>query len=112
MFRSIVPAGASPYPFLMARVKGPLLESPDGKTRLQVWFNDAGAAHSGNHWTWIVRSHWLLGGSVVAQGYLGGEQAARGEPVPARWTGERSLSITFLNGRYSGDQAQAIVRLD
>ena len=35
-------------------VTGPTLVSPDRSQTIQVMFNDAGAAHSGNHWTWLI----------------------------------------------------------
>ena len=112
-YRAIVPYGASFTPFVMARVKGPLIESPDGDAKLQVWFNDAGAAHSGNHWTWLVKDNPLFGKSVVAQGYTGAEQAVSGsgEPIPVDWIDNTSFSISFLSGRYTSAQEKRIVKL-
>src|SRR5438128_1009446 len=64
-----VPRGAQFEPFYFYSVPGPPVSLPNGKT-LQVYFNDAGAMHSGNHWTWVVASDWITGRRVVAQGYV------------------------------------------
>lgn len=111
-YRAIVPSGASFTPFVMARVEGPVVESPDGSTKLQVWFNDAGAAHSGNHWTWIVKDHFIFGKKVIAQGYLGAEQAVSGEPLPLSWIDNSSFSVAFLNERYGDAQNKELVKLE
>lgn len=110
-YRSVVPSGASFTPFVMARVKGPFVESPDQSTKLQIWFNDAGAAHSGNHWTWIVQDHFIFGKRVVAQGYLGPEQAVSGEPLPLSWIDNSSFSVVLLNERYGDASRKELVRL-
>jgi hypothetical protein len=110
-YRAIVPSGASFTPFLMARVEGPIVESPDGSIKLQVWFNDAGAAHSGNHWTWLVQDHCVFGKRVIAQGYLGAEQAVSGKPIPLNWIDNDSFSVAFLNGRYGDSQEIKLVEL-
>jgi len=110
-YRAVVPSSASFTPFVMARVEGPVIKNPDGTVKLQVWFNDAGAAHSGNHWTWLVRNHGLWGKRVVAQGYLGAEQAVFSEPIPLRWIDNASFSVTFINERYGDAQKKEIVKL-
>jgi len=99
---TIVPAGASPLPWLLARVNGPLLRTPDGKTTLRVYFNDAGAAHSGNHWTWVVKEHALGFKTVELAGYCDTSVAVRGAALPHEWTPEGRLRIEFLDRRYGG----------
>src|SRR5262245_23140597 len=80
-----IPRGARFLPWVLASVDGPVLRSPDGQRRIEVYFNDAGAAHRGNHWTWIVEDSWLLGRRVVAQGYLGPDVRFGEAPVPIKW---------------------------
>jgi hypothetical protein len=53
---AVVPRGASLQAWTLARVDGPELKSPDGRRVVRAYFNDAGAMHSGNHWTWIVEN--------------------------------------------------------
>ena len=98
IYFEIVPRGASMIPFLVASVDGGGIESPDG-AQYHVWFNDAGAAHSGNHWTWIVGSNPIFGKHVVTQGFLGAEQAIDGEPLPLTWEDDHPV-VQFRNGRY------------
>jgi hypothetical protein len=101
IYFSIVPRGASFFPWTMARVDGPTLRSPDGQRTVHVYFNDAGAMHSGNHWTWIVEDSWLWGRSVVSAGYLDPGIAVKGEPVPLEWGPHNEVQVRFLPGRYS-----------
>jgi hypothetical protein len=102
-YREFVPWGASPQPYLLASRDGPAVTSPDGAVVLRVVFNDAGAAHSGNHWTWFVTHSTLWGRRVVAQGYLGdmvavGVDGVRA-PLPLRWLDDRTLEVEFRTHR-------------
>jgi hypothetical protein len=99
---AIVPRGASFYPWTMARVDGPTLKSPDGQRTVRVYFNDAGAMHSGNHWTWVVEDSWFWGRRVVNQGYVGPEVAVRGKTVPLEWGPHNEVRVQFLAGRHKG----------
>ena len=54
VYRQVVPIGADFFPFWIASDGGPTLASPDRQRIVRVVFNDAGGAHSGNHWTWLV----------------------------------------------------------
>jgi hypothetical protein len=98
IYHSVVPRGASPLPYLLASVAGGTIESPNGK-KYDIWFNDAGAAHSGAHWTWIVSTHPVFGKSVVAEGYLGSEYAVEKSPVPVSWDGDNPV-VDFRSSRY------------
>jgi len=100
---TFIPYGASPIPFLFARVQGPILTSPNASRTLTVYFNDAGAAHSGNHWTWVVENHWLFGSRMVTEGYLGGEIAVSGDPVPHTWSDGNQIEVRYLISRYGRD---------
>lgn len=95
-----VPRGVSLEPYLLASVNGGEIISPNG-THYEVWFNDAGGAHSGNHWTWIVQDHIVFGRSVVTEGYLTSEfvVGADRKPFPVAWEGNRPV-IEFADGRY------------
>ncbi len=103
---AIVPLGASPLPWLLARVDGPVLRSPDGGTTLWVYFNDSGAMHSGNHWTWVVSEGSLGFRRVVAEGYLDGSVAVKRAAVPCEWLPDGSVRIHFLAHR-RGDESVA-----
>jgi hypothetical protein len=102
VYFGIVPRGASFYPWTMARVDGPTLKSPDGQRTVRVYFNDAGAMHSGNHWTWVVEDSWLWGRRVVSEGYLGPDVAVRGASVSLEWTPRNEVRVHFLSGRHKG----------
>ena len=56
--RHFVPAGAGFTPFLFHSTKPQAMVSPGGRT-LHVRFNDAGAMHSGFHWTYLYTDHWF-----------------------------------------------------
>ena len=99
-YRAFVPWGASVQPFVLGRADGPVLSSPDGSRRVHVYFNDAGAAHSGNHWTWFVENHWLLGRRVVEAGYLGRGVVTGGAPLPVSWSAGNEFRVDFSNSRY------------
>lgn len=99
IYHSFVPRGASLIPYLFASVDGGTIESPNGQV-YEIWFNDAGAAHSGAHWTWIVATHPAYGKRVVAEGYLGSEYAVEKQPVPLSWDKDIPV-IEFQTSRYS-----------
>lgn len=103
-YRHAIPAGAEFFPFWLASVEGPRLESPDRKRVLQVVFNDAGAAHSGNHWTWLIADDWLMGKRVAAEGYT-----LMRDPIPWRWTDDRTISIEFTAKRYGNATRSPVV---
>ena len=100
LYGELIPWGAPPAAFLFASVRGPVISSPDGERRLEVYFNDAGAAHSGNHWTWLVEKHWLLGEVVTLKGYLGPGVALDGDPVPLSWGPDGEFTVEFRGSRY------------
>jgi len=92
-----MPWGAGFLPFTLAKVEGPKLQSPDGST-LRVYFNDAGAAHSGLHWTWVVQNSWLLGKTVVAAGFVSPEVVMGDKPFPLEWKGPHFARVDFDSG--------------
>jgi hypothetical protein len=108
VYHQVIPWGAPFLPYLFS-TRGAVLDSPDGRVRLRVMFNDAGAAHSGNHWTWIIRDSWLLGPRVVAEGYSDARFAVDREPFPAIWTSPRDLAVDFLSGRYGEAMHRSVV---
>ncbi|HZW07524.1 MAG TPA: hypothetical protein VFF65_10410 [Phycisphaerales bacterium] len=89
LYAEIVPLGASPLPWLLARINGPVLSSP-ARVAVSISYNDAGAMHSGDHWCWIVQRHWLLGNRVVASGYIGAGIAVE-NPSAWNWMDGRTL---------------------
>jgi hypothetical protein len=110
-FRQVVPWGLrlrSVEPFLFWSRDLGTFRSPCGTSQVRVVVNDAGAMHSGNHWTWVLAPS-PLGSRVVAEGYLGSD-AAGGQP-PLRWVSEREVEVTFLQGRHSGVGVTRSVRV-
>lgn len=97
---AFVPFGAEFGPWAYGRVDGPVLHSPDGR-EISVYFNDAGAMHSGNHWTWFVEESLWFGRRVVAQGYLGANVRRSEAALPIVWQADGSLAVDFLPKRYS-----------
>lgn len=96
----VVPWGASVQPFLLASHSGGTLNSPDNQRELKVYFNDAGAMHSGNFWVWVVEDDWLLGPRVVNEGYLLQEHSNGTQPIPITWSAGNNFTIDFRPGRY------------
>ena len=90
----------------MARVEGPVIEPPSGGQRPRVYFNDAGAAHSGLFWTWIVR-----GNRVIAEGYSATEVCMQQVPFPIEWIDDKTFEVTFHSERYGGTTRTATVKL-
>ena len=81
--------------------KGPRLVSPNG-TVYAVYYNDAGAMHSGNHWVWIVGVSDFFGRYTLSEGYLKADHAQIDiSPVVQRWEGEIPI-IRYSKGRYTG----------
>jgi hypothetical protein len=110
-YRQVIPRGANPYPFWSASFDGPSLVSPDGQRAVHVVFNDAGAMHSGFHWTWLVADDWVLGRSVVAEGYSLPD-VTRGEvPYPLRWVDDLTFTTRFVAGRRDAKPVERVVRL-
>jgi hypothetical protein len=102
-YRHYIPSGTDFYPYwawLDPIQEGPRLASPDGRRVIQVMFNDAGAAHSGNHWTWLIVDGWLTGKRVIAEGYSSPDVRRGDPPFPSRWLDGRTLSVEFLASRY------------
>lgn len=97
-YREFVPAGARPTAYILASVDGGTITSPEGR-QYEIQFNDAGAMHSGNHWTWVVGYSWLTGMYVETSGYLGGEYAVDGQRIPVEWNGNEPV-LPFEEGRY------------
>jgi hypothetical protein len=95
----VVPRGAEFLPYILASVRGPEIKTPDGEIGLRVMFNDAGAAHSGNHWTWIVKNDWLLGKRVIAKDYSGSAVRFGERRFPIKWLDNRTAEIEFVAGR-------------
>jgi len=83
-----------------------VLRSPDGSCILNVYFNDAGAMHSGNHWTWIIKNDIFSGKSCVAQGYM--SAVDKDGPFPATWDGNEHMIITFRSIRIVSRRAELI----
>ena len=82
-------------PFLFSTLDRGTYSSPDGRNRVEIYSNDAGAMHSGTFPSWVVRRHWW-GAEVVAKGYL---EDSRG-PVPLKWVGARTATIEFVKGKH------------
>lgn len=92
----LVPIGASILPFLLA-------STDEGHTiadrPYRIYYNDAGAMHSGNHWTWIVRDIGICR-IVVVEGYSTNEVRKGEVPFPARQVGGRT-ELGFTTGRHN-----------
>jgi hypothetical protein len=110
VLRAFVPSGAGFFPYLLASIEKDVYLSPGGQHRVAVVYNDAGAAHSGNHWTWIVTDHWLIGKKVVAEGYTGSEII--GEPFSMSWLDEHTFVVSFLNDRHGREPITVRVALN
>jgi hypothetical protein len=115
VYRHFIPSGTDFYPFgafWESIVEGPTLVSPDGRRMIQVMFCDAGAAHSGNHWTWLIFDNWLTGKRVIAEGYSLAEVRKGKWPFPLRWDNDRTISVGFAASRYeSASRNPVVVRL-
>lgn len=94
LWTRLVPIGAKPLPFLLATTdEGHTI--PDRPYR--IYYNDAGAAHSGYFWTYLVKDYGVCR-KVVVQGYSTPGVRNGEEPIPVR--GHRgALEIGFARGR-------------
>jgi hypothetical protein len=109
----VVPAGLrlrsfEPY-FFASRDLG-TFSSPEGAHAVRIIVNDAGAAHAGNHWAWVLRAAPVVGQQIVAEGYVDFLQSKR-ETFPLRWVSENQIALTFRKGRHSGGQITRIYPL-
>ena len=95
-----VPPGVKPTAFLLASTEQQSATSPGGR-KLYYRFNDAGAAHSGFHYTWCYTDHWLTGKKVIAGGFSEPE-VRRGEiALPLVWhENGKDFSVRFAAGRH------------
>lgn len=94
-----VPWGAKPAAFLFARSKHECQLGKKGD--LRAFFNAAGAAHSGNHWCWIVRSVgpcWY----VVGEGYVASDCIEKKLNLETR-VADDQLQVRLLKNRYNSD---------
>ena len=80
---------------------GQALRSPDGSWTLRVRFNDGGAMHSGNFWTWVVAKDRWGREQVVAERYSPPQVRYGDQPLPARWIDNATVDVDFLPQRYS-----------
>ena len=101
LYGALIPWGASIQPFLLASARGPVLTSPDGARQIEAHFNDAGAAHSGNHWTWFTEYYWSVGRVVISEGYLGANEALDGGAIPITWGPDNEFTVKFLESRHN-----------
>ena len=111
-YRHVVPAGTDFYPtggWLEAVAAGPELTSPDGSTVIHVLFNDAGRAHRGFHWTWLVADEWLTGKRVLAEGYSDTSVRQGAKPFPSRWLDAKTMSAVFVRGQFDDAPSEEVV---
>jgi hypothetical protein len=101
-----VPRGAAILPFILASDDGPTMHSPSGDVSLKVYFNDAGAAHSGHFWTWVVRNN-----RVIAEGYSAPSVRYSHVSFPLEWCDGDSFKVTFKTDRYGDAKDLVTVQL-
>ena len=95
-----IPNGAKPTAFLLASTDRQSSTSPSGR-KLSYRFNDAGAAHSGFHYTWCYTDHWLTGKKVVASGFSEPSVRSGEVPFPLVWhENGTDFSVRFTAGRH------------
>lgn len=99
LYAGIIPLGVKPLAWIIARVDGPTFTSPDGMRTVKVYFNDAGAAHSGNHWTWVVEDSLWKGRTVVAEGYVNALTRNGETPFELEWGPNNRVDVSFLPNR-------------
>jgi hypothetical protein len=109
--REYVPAGADGIPFTEYSYPGPTIRAPNGRDAVEVVFNDGGAMHSGNHWTWIVARDWLTGKRVIAEGYSTPFVATGHAQFPLRWLDDRTFRVEFVAGRHSIEPKFVVARV-
>lgn len=94
LFFRTFPIGVSYLPYAIASIdKG---HSIPGRS-WEVVYNDAGAAHSGNFWTWVIADR-IFYRVVVAEGYSNADVYYEQSPFPARQM-PHGLEIGFAKGR-------------
>lgn len=93
-----VPFGAFGIPYFVASVD-------EGHSVLgkpwRIIYNDAGAAHSGNFWTWVVEDRGFYR-VVVAQGYSTPDVRYGDSPLPSKIE-DGSIYLGFASSRYRGE---------
>ena len=96
-----VPAGVdNPIAWRWWAVDGEPIRSPDGLWVISVRFHDAGAMHSGPHWTWLVaRGRWGRR-RVIAEGFSTSDVRMGRAPLPVRWIDNKTFDIDFQSQRY------------
>lgn len=67
----------------------------------QIVYNDAGAAHSGNFWTWVIEDRGIFR-IVVAQGYSTADVRYGDTPFPVKM-GDGSACLGFARSRYGNE---------
>ncbi len=98
IYYQLVPRGVEFTPFTEYSRQLSSVTSPNGKT-YEVFVNDAGAAHSGNYWTWVIDNNWLTGRYVVTEGYITSEYSTGDSKLTVEWDGDIP-DILFEKGRY------------
>lgn len=105
VYLALMPRWVSPLPYVCS-VPGPTITSAAGVS-YRIAFNDAGAAHSGNHWVWVTSDRSFFR-AVVAEGFVAPEVRYGEAPVAlVKRNGE--TFILFCAGRY--DSAEHLVKI-
>ena len=101
MYSLYMPHGMSAdsrIPYISHSYHAGTITSPEG-VPYHLYVNDAGAMHSGNHWTWVVRDDVFYGRRLIAEGYLDAFQIDEIDSLPITWkNGEPE--IPFCATRY------------
>ena len=100
----VAPMFSQPIAFQF-RVEGPVLPGFP-KIIIKVYYNDAGAMHSGNHWAWVVDESCFLH-CVVAEGYVSRAVVSGDQPFPLQ-VQEDSCVVAFLKDRYGEDDKATV----
>jgi hypothetical protein len=104
VFLRILPIGAMCIPYCIASVdEGHTVPGMPWK----IVYNDAGGAHSGNFWTWVLEDRGLYR-IVVAQGYSTADVRYGRSPLPAKLEGG-AIYLGFTRHRYLDQQEWARV---
>ena len=100
LYREFIPQGISEdkYIFVNHSVFAGHLKSPTG-LKYELFYNDGGAMHSGNHWTWLIGYKAATGRFVASEGYLGRDAFELENLDALVWDGENPL-IPYRDGRY------------
>jgi hypothetical protein len=93
-----VPIGAFGIPYVVASVD--VGHSVIGKP-WRIVYNDAGGAHSGNFWTWVVEDRGIYR-VVVAQGYSTPDVRYGHSPLPLKIT-DGAIYLGFASTRYRSE---------